>query len=153
MSPWQAEPLVRIRCTSPEDEGRCRRLLEAAGHSPEASLTWLVVREADPDDVNRLLVAGGAVGRVVVREQIGKLIGWVIDRQGDLEGRSRNVKSLVERVLSGGGLAQRYAPKPEPTLVAAARQLQERIMAEGAPFVAWADFLALFCDPVPPAPR
>lgn len=151
MRPEQEEPLVRIRCASPEDEARCRRLLEAAGHAPESSLTWLVVRCADPDGVNRLLVAGGAIGRVVVREQIGKLIGWLIDRQGELEGRSRNVKSLVERVLAGGGLAQRYAPKPEPALLAAARQLHERLMAEGAPFVSWGDFVALFCEPVPPA--
>ena len=142
------EPLVRIRCASPEDEARCRRLLEAAGHAPESSLTWLVVRDADPDEVNGLLVAGGAVGRVAVREQIGKLIGWVIDRQGALEGRSRNVKSLVERVLTGGGLAQRYAPKPDPALLAAARELHERIMAGGAPFVAWEDFVAMFCEPV-----
>ena len=142
------EPLVRIRCASPEDEARCRRLLEVAGHAPESSLTWLVVRDADPDEVNGLLVAGGAIGRVAVREQIGKLIGWVIDRQGALEGRARNVKSLVERVLTGGGLAQRYAPKPDPALLAAARELHERIMAGGAPFVAWEDFVAMFCEPV-----
>ena len=148
MRAGQREPLVRIRCASPEDEARCRRLLEAAGHAPESSLTWLVVRDADPDEVNGLLVAGGAIGRVAVREQIGKLIGWVIDRQGALEGRSRNVKSLVERVLTGGGLAQRYAPKPDPALLAAARELHERIMAGGAPFVAWEDFVAMFCEPV-----
>ncbi len=147
MRPGQREPLVRIRCASPEDEARCRRLLDTAGHPAESSLTWLVVRDADPDEVNRLLVIGGALGRVAVREQIGKLIGWIIDRQGDLEGRSRNVKSLVERVLAGGGLAQRYAPKPEPALLAAARELHDRIMAEGAPFVAWGDFVALFCEP------
>jgi hypothetical protein len=147
MRPEKAEPLVRIRCASPEDEARCRRILEAAGHAAEPSLTWLIVRDADPDEVNRILVAGGALGRVAVREQIGKLIGWIIDRQGELEGRSRNVKSLVERVLAGGGLAQRYAPKPEPALLAAARELEERIMAEGAPFLTWGDFVALFCEP------
>jgi hypothetical protein len=152
MSHGQREPLVRIRCASTEDEARCRGLLEAAGHAPESSLTWLVVRDADPDDVNRLLVAGGAIGRVTVREQIGKLLGWVIDRQGALEGRSRNVKSLVERVLAGGGLTQRYAPKPEAALVAAAHRLHERMMAEGAPFVSWEDFVGAFCDPAPPMP-
>ncbi len=148
MEPGRIEPLVRIRCPSPEDEARCRRLLEAGGLEPEWSLTWLVVRDASPDEVNRLLVAGGALGRVVVREQIGKLIGWLVDRQGALEGRSRNVKSLVERVLTSGGLSQCHAPKPEPALLVAARQLYERIMAEGAPFVAWDEFLELFCAPV-----
>jgi hypothetical protein len=148
MTSVRREPLVRIRCASPEDEARCRRLLAEVGHAPESSLTWLVVRDADPDEVNRLLVAGGALGRVAVREQMGKLIGWIIDRQGALDDRSRNVKSLVERVLAGGGLAQRYQPKPEPALLAAARQLHERIMAEGAPFLAWDEFVALFCDPV-----
>ncbi len=148
MEPGRLEPLVRIRCPSPEDEARCRRLLEAAGLAPESSLTWLVVRDASPDGVNRLLVEGGALGRAVVREQIGKLIGWLIDRQGALEGRSRNVKSLVERVLTSGGLSQCLAPKPEPALLVAARQLYERIMAEGAPFVAWDEFVGSFCAPV-----
>jgi hypothetical protein len=151
VAPLQSEPVVRIHCSTPEDEARCRGLLEAAGYAPESSLTWLVVRDASPDEVNRLLVAGGALGRVAVREHIGKLIGWLIDRQGELEGRSRNVKSLVERVLTGGGLAHRYAPKPDATLLPSARQLYERLMAESAPFLAWEDFLALFCDPLPPA--
>ncbi len=153
MEPARTEPTVRIRCASPQDEARCRRALEAAGLAPESSLTWLVVRDASPDEVNRLLVAGGALGRVVVREQIGKLIGWLIDRQGALEGRSRNVKSLVERVLAAGGLAQRHSPKPEPALLAAAHRLYGRIMAEGAPFVSWDDFVTLFCDSAPPAGR
>lgn len=148
----QAEPLVRIRCPTPEDEARCRRLLEGAGYAPESSLTWLVVRDASPDEVNRLLVSGGALGRVAVREQIGKLLGWLIDRQGALEGRSRNVKSLVERVLAAGGLAQRYAPRDDAALLGAAKQLHERLMAEGAPFVSWEEFVALFCQPIPPDP-
>ena len=145
MEPARTEPVVRIRCASAEDEARCRRLLEAGGLAPEASLTWLVVREADPDQVNRLLVAGGALGRVVVRERIGKLVGWLIDRQGALEGRSRNVKSLVERVLADGGLTPRYGPRPEAELLAAAQGLYRRLMAEGAPFLPWPDFLAAFC--------
>ncbi len=143
------EPVVRIRCRTPEDEGRCRRALESAGYAPEVSLTWLVVRDASPDEVNQLLVSGGALGRVVVREQIGTLIGWLVDRQGALEGRSRNVKSLVERVLAAGGLGHRYAPKAEPALLASAQRLYERLMAEGAPFVRWEDFLSLFCEPLP----
>lgn len=146
MEPALFEPLVRVRCASPEDEVRCLRLLEAAGLGPEKVLTRLVVRSADPDEVNRLLVAGGAQGRVVVREQMGKLIGWLIDRQGAFEGRSRNVKSLVERVIGEGGLAERYAPKTEQALLGAARVLYERLMAEGAPHLAWADFVGLFCD-------
>jgi hypothetical protein len=139
-----SEPIVRIRCANPEDEARCRRALTAAGLAPEASLTWLVVRQADPDEVNRLLVAAGALGRVTIRESIGKLIGWLIDREGALEGRARNVKSLVERVLADGGLASRYAPRPEQELVPAAQRLYQRLMAEGAPFVSWEQFLELF---------
>ena len=142
--PAQSEPVVRIRCASPEDDARCRRALAAAGLEPEASLTWLVVRDADPDEVNRLLVAGGAIGRVAVREAIGKLIGWLVDREGKLEGRSRNVKALVERVLAEGGLAHRYAPRPDPELLAAAQELYARLMAEGAPFLSWGAFLGLF---------
>jgi len=150
MAPARTEPWVRIRCPSPEDEARCRRLIEASGRSAEWVLTRLVVKGADPDEVNRLLVAGGALGRVVVREQLGKLLGWLIDREGALEGRSRNVKSLVERVLSEGGLASRYAPKPEPALIAAASELYERLMAGRAPFIPWAEFVDRFCDERPP---
>jgi hypothetical protein len=139
------EPVVRIRCPTPDDDGRCRRILEAAALVPEASLTWLVVRDADPDDVNRLLVAGGALGRVVARERIGQLIGWLIDRQGVIEGRARNVKSLVERVLGDAGLGARYAPVGDEALLAAAGELYARLMGEGAPFLSWAQFLALFC--------
>src|ERR1700694_5171654 len=112
------EPVVRIRCPPPADGGgwpgvlsaaRCRGILSAAGLAPESSLTWLVVRDAHPDAVNRLLVEGGALGRTVVRESIGKLIGWLLDRQGELAGRARNVKSLVERTLSDSGCAGRYS--------------------------------------------
>jgi hypothetical protein len=142
----EREPVVRIRCASPEDEARCRQALGKAGLAPETSLTWLVVREADPDEVNRLLVAAGALGRVVVRESLGKLIGWLIDRQGALEGRTRNVKALVERVIADGGLGGRYRPRPDPDLHASAVSLYQRLMAEGAPFVAWREFLALFCE-------
>src|SRR5215208_2382979 len=46
MTSRRAEPVVRIRCGGPEDEARCRRALEARGLAPEASLTWLVVRDA-----------------------------------------------------------------------------------------------------------
>jgi hypothetical protein len=148
--PVPSEPIVRIRCANPEDEERCRRALVRGGLAPETSLTWLVVRQADPDQVNRLLVEVGALGRVVIRESIGKLIGWLIDREGALEGRSRNVKSLVERVLSDGGLAARYTPRPEPELVPAAQRLYERLMAEGGPFVSWEQFLELFALPRSP---
>ena len=139
------EPVVRIRCPSPADEARCCAIMSAAGLAPEASLTWLVVRDAHPDVVNRLLVEGGAHGRTVVRESIGKLIGWLIDREGALEGRARNVKSLVERTLADGGLAGRYAPRDDAALVAAAQALYRQLMAEGAPFVSWERFLELFC--------
>src|SRR5690349_1323288 len=139
------EPVVRIRCLSPEDEARCRQVLGAAGLAPESSLTWLVVRDADPDAVNRLLVAGGAHGRTVVRESIGKLVGWLIDRQGALEGRARNVRSLVERTLADGGYAGRYAAREDAALMVAAAALHRKLMDEGAPFVSWERFLELFC--------
>ena len=144
--PPRREPVVRIRCASPEDERRCRRALEAAGLAPESSLTWLVVRDADPDEVNRILVAGGALGRAAAREAIGRLIGWLIDREGALDGRARNVKALVERVLADAGLASRYAPLPDDALLAAARALYRQLLAEGAPFLPWERFLALFCQ-------
>ncbi len=135
---------MRIRCAGPEDAERCRRALASAGLTLETSLTALVVRDADPDQVNGVLVAGGALGRVAVREAIGKLIGWLIDRQGSLEGRARNVKALVERVLADGGLKDRYAPRADDELLASARDLYERLMAEGAPFLAWPEFLDRF---------
>jgi hypothetical protein len=140
------ESVVRIRTPTPDDGARCRRILETAGLVPEQSLTWIVVRDRDPDEVNALLVAGGALGRVAAREGIAKLVGWLIDRQGALEGRERNVKALVERVLSDAGLAQRYAPKPEPALRVPATALYEELMAEGAPFLPWERFLEMFCE-------
>jgi hypothetical protein len=140
------EPVVRMRCPSPEDEALCRRALQAAGFSPESSLTWLVVRDADPDEVNRVLAAAGALGRVVARERIGKLVGWLIDRQGKLDGRARNVKALVERTLGDAGLASRYSPRPDDELLASAGALYEQLMAEGASFLSWGRFLDLFCE-------
>ncbi len=144
--PSTTEPVVRIRCRSPEDEARCRRLLSAKGLVPESSLTWLVVRDADPDAVNEALVAGGALGRVAARERIGQLIGWLLDREGDLGGRARNVRSLVERVLSDAGLAHRYAPRDDESLLVSARALHEDLLASGAGFVCWNRFLGLFCS-------
>ena len=105
------------------------------------------MRQANPDAVNALLVEGGALGRVVVREQIGKLVGWLIDRQGDLAGRSRNVKSLVERVVADAGLKDRYAPREEAILLAEAAALHEQLMATGAAMVTWDAFVARFLEP------
>ncbi|HZY02712.1 MAG TPA: hypothetical protein VFF02_04380 [Anaeromyxobacteraceae bacterium] len=144
------EPVVRIRCPSPEEEGRARALLEAAGWRPERSLTWLVVREADPDAVNEALVAGGAAARVAVREQLGRLLAWLLDRQGDLRGREVNVRNLCARVLSEGGLSGRHALKDEGALVEAAQDLTEQLLATGAAFVPWGRFLSLFCRVVVP---
>jgi hypothetical protein len=143
----RTEPVVRIRPAGEGDEARCLRALEARSLAAEASLTWLVVRDASPDDVNDALVDGGAHGRVVVRERIGQLVGWLLDRQGALEGRARNVRSLVERTLSDGGLAARYAAKDDGALLAAATALYERLLAEGAPFVGWDAFVDAFCVP------
>jgi hypothetical protein len=149
MSEGRVESIVRIRCASPADAEGCRALLRSAGLAPEDSLTWLVVREADPDAVNALLVEGGALGRVVIREQIGKLVGWLLDRQGDLAGRSRNVKSLVERVVADAGLKDRYAPRDEATLLAEAAALYEQLMATGAAMVTWDEFTRRFLEPRP----
>ena len=147
MAERRREPVVRIRTAGAEDEARCRALLEAAGLAPEAQLTWLAVRDASPDEVNDLLVAGGAHGRAVARERLGQLVGWLIDREGDVEGRARNVRSLVERTLADTGLASRWAPRGDDALLAAARALHARILAESAPFVSWEEFTAAFCAP------
>jgi hypothetical protein len=140
------EPVVRIRST-PEEEARVRTALAKAGFEVERSLTWLLVRDADPDAVNEALAAGGADPRVAVRVRIGQLIGWLIDREGKLEGRSANVQALVGRVLDEGGLLQRYRPKDAAALLAGAATLYEHLLASGAGFVSWERFLALFCDP------
>jgi len=141
----RAEPLVRIRCP-PEDEARCVAALTRAGFAPERSLTWLVVRDASPDAVNDALAAGGAESRTAVRARIGQLVGWLIDRQGALQGRGVNVAALVSRVLEDGGLAARYRPRPEPALLASAAELYEHLMATGAGFVTWDRFVELFCQ-------
>jgi hypothetical protein len=145
MEPRRVEPVVRIRCAGPEDEARCRRALDAAGLAPQQSLSWLVVRDAHPDDVNEVVIAAGARGRVVVRERIGQLVGWLLDREGNLAGRERNVRSLVERILADGGLATRYAPRDDAALLAAAAALYARLVAEAAPFVSWDAFVDAFC--------
>ena len=139
------EPTVRIRC-GPEDEASARAALARAGFAPERSLTWLVVRDADPDAVNEALAAGGAASRVAVRQRIGQLVGYVLDHRGRLEGRGRNLSALVSRVLEEGGLAARYAPRPEPGLLEAGGALVDHLMATGAGFLPWERFVALFCD-------
>ena len=142
------EPVVRIRSPSPEDEARCRALLEKAGLAPESQLTWLAVRDADPDRVNDLLVEGGAVGRVAAREQIGKLIGFVIDHGPGLEARAGSLRSNVARVLSTAGLGVRWAPRPEEEMGQAGAALHEYLMESGGGFVSWERFTGLFCRPV-----
>jgi len=139
------EPVVRIRCPSPEDEARCRALLQKAGLSPEPQLTWIVVRDEDPDRVNEILVDGGALGRVVVREQIGKLVGFVIDHGPRLEGRAGSLRATVARVLTSAGLTGRWSPRPEEDMAAAGAALHEHLMATRGGFVSWERFTALFC--------
>jgi hypothetical protein len=139
------EPVVRIRCPSPEDAARARTLLGSAGLAAEEQLTWLAVRDADPDAVNEVLVAGGAAGRAVAREQVGKLLGYLIDRQGDLAGRGTNLHQLVSRGLAEAGLGARYRPRPEPELLAAAAALHEQLLAGGGAFVSWERYVAAFC--------
>lgn len=141
------EPVVRIRSPNPEDELRCRALLEKAGLVPVSQLTWLVVRDADPDRVNDLLVEGGAVGRVAAREQIGKLIGFVIDHGPGLDGRAGSLRATVARVLSTAGLGERWAPRPEEEMGAAGAALHEHLMETRGGFVSWERFTGLFCRP------
>ncbi|MCX5731028.1 MAG: hypothetical protein NTY18_06680 [Deltaproteobacteria bacterium] len=139
------EPLVRIRCPSPEDEVHCRALLEKAGLAPESQLTWIAVREQDPDRVNDLLVDGGALGRVVVREQIGKLVGFVIDHGPKLEDRAGSLRANVTRVLASAGLSARWSPRPEGEMAAAGAELHEYLMSTRGGFVSWELFTGLFC--------
>jgi hypothetical protein len=141
------EPVVRIRCPSPEDEVRCRALLEKAGLSPESQLTWLAVREADPDRVNDVLVEGGAIGRVAAREQIGKLIGFVIDHGPVLAERAGSLRATVARVLSTSGLGTRWTPRPEEEMGPAGAVLHEYLMETRGGFVSWERFTGLFCLP------
>ncbi|HET7825281.1 MAG TPA: hypothetical protein VFK90_08105 [Anaeromyxobacter sp.] len=139
------EPAVRIRC-EPEDEARCRAALARAGFEAERSLQWLVVRDAPPDEVNEALVAGGALPRVAVRARIGQLIGWLIDREGNVANRGVNVAALVSRALEDGGLAARYRPRKEPELLRAAAALYEHLLATGAGFFSWDRFVDEFCE-------
>ncbi|HEX9051754.1 MAG TPA: hypothetical protein VF841_14580 [Anaeromyxobacter sp.] len=146
----RVEPVVRIRCP-PESEARCVAALARAGFAAERSLTWLVVRDASPDAVNDALAAGGADPRTAVRARIGQLVGWLLDRQGAVQGRGPNLTALVSRVLEEGGLAARYRPRPEPALLAASAAVYEHLMATGAGFVSWDRFVELFCEERPPA--
>jgi hypothetical protein len=139
------EPIVRLRCRTPEEEARCRGILSAAGYEPETALTWLFVRDASPDAVNETLVAGGAFARVAVREQIARLVAYLIDRQGRLEDRGMNLRNLAGRVLEEGGLTGRWGLKDDGSLVSAAQALYEHLMATAASFVTWERFLELFC--------
>ncbi|HET8542572.1 MAG TPA: hypothetical protein VFL83_22040 [Anaeromyxobacter sp.] len=141
----RTEPVVRIRCP-PEAEAVSVAALSRAGFSAERSLTWLVVRDASPDAVNDALAAGGAGPRTAVRVRIGQLVGWLLDRQGALQGRGANLTALVSRVVEEGGLSPRYHPKPEAALLAAAARVYEHLMATGAGFVSWDAFVELFCE-------
>ena len=144
----RTEPVVRIRCPL-ESEARCVAALTRAGFVPERSLTWIVVRDASPDAVNDALAAGGAEPRTAVRARIGQLVGWLLDRQGAIEGRGVNLTALVSRVLEDGGLAARYRPRPEAALLASAAALYEHLMATGAGFFPWDRFVEAFCEELP----
>jgi hypothetical protein len=146
------EPTVRIRCAGPADEARCRAILGGAGLAAESQLTWLAVRDADPDLVNDLLVAGGAAGRVVAREQIGKLVGFVIDHGPALAARAGTLRANVARVLSTAGLQGRWEPRPEGEMGAAGAALHEYLMETGGGLVSWERFTATFCRPAGPPP-
>jgi hypothetical protein len=135
------EPVVRIRCI-PEQEARTLAVLERAGFAVERSLTWLVVRDADPDQVNEALASGGALPRVAVRDRIGALLGWLVDHGGAVAGREAALERLVQRVLADGGLERRYAARPAGELAPVAAALYERLLANGAAFLAWPEFVA-----------
>jgi hypothetical protein len=139
-----------MRCP-PEAEPRCVAALTRAGFAPERSLTWIVVRDASPDAVNDALAAGGAEPRTAVRVRIGQLVGWLLDRQGALQGRAVNVAALVSRVLEDGGLAARYRPRDDAALLSSAAELYEHLMATGAGCVSWDRFVELFCEERPAA--
>ncbi len=144
----RVEPVVRIRCP-PEAEARCAAALARAGFAAERSLTWLVVRDASPDAVNAALAAGGAEPRTAVRVRIGQLLGWLLDRQGAIQGRGANLTALVSRVLEEGGLAARYRPRPEAALLSSAADVYEHLLATGAGFVSWDRFVEAFCEERP----
>lgn len=150
------EPVVRIQTKSPEELARCRDILTRAGYAIEESgptrlptvgaptPVWILVRDAHPDAVNEELVKGGAFARVAAREQIARLLAYLIDRQGQLADRAMNLRNLAGRVLEEAGLADRYALKADAELVQGSLELYERLMATGAGFVKWEEFLSLF---------
>jgi hypothetical protein len=142
--PSLLEPVVRIRCP-PEAEARATAALAKAGLTAERSLTWLVVRDADPDAVNEALVAGGAAVRVAVRERIGALVGWLLDHGGQVAGREATLERLVGRVLEEGGLTARWAPQDSASLTQAAAELHERLLATGAAIIDWTTFTDRCC--------
>lgn len=144
------EPVVRIRC-SVEEEARTRGALTKRGFEPERSLTWLVVRDADPDLVNEALAAGGAAARVAVRERLGALLGWLLDHGGQVGGHEAALERLVQKVLEEGGLTARYAPRDATALRQAAAALHERLLATGAALVPWGDFVEACCERRPSA--
>jgi len=141
------EPVVRIRAPSPEDAARCKALLELAGLAPEEQLGWLAVRDADPDRVNDLLVEGGALGRTTAREQVGRLVAYLLDHQGDLPHRGHQIRQIVQRALGEAGLAARHQPRDERALCEAAAAELERLLAEGGAKLSWERFVAAFCAP------
>jgi hypothetical protein len=147
-----AEPVVRIRC-SPEDEARTRDALARAGLEAERSLLHLVVRDRDPDLVNEALAAGGAPARVVLRERVGALLGWLLDHGGQVAGHEAALERLVRRVVEEGGLAARYGVRDAAALARAAAALHEHLMATGAGLVTWRAFVTACLEPRPSADR
>jgi hypothetical protein len=142
------EPTVRIRCPA-EDAARCRALIAGAGLSAEGWPGGLAVRDAEPDAVNELLVRGGAHGRAVAREQVGRLVGFVLDRQAELASRGPALRQIVRRAVAEAGLESRYRPRDEPALCGAAAALLEHLLASGGGFVSWDRFVDEFCEAAP----
>jgi len=137
--------VVRVRC-APEDEARTRAALSKAGMEAERSLLHLVVRHRDPDQVNEALVAGGAASRVVVRERIGALLGWLLDHGGETAGHEAALSRLARRVVEEGGLSARYDVRGDAALARAAAGLHEHLLATGAALLTWRAFVEACCD-------
>ena len=94
---------------------------------------------------------GRAAGRVAAREQVGKLIGGVIDHGPSRDGRAGSLRATVPRILSTAGLTARWSPRPEEEMGGSGAALHEYLMETRGGFVSWERFTGLFCRPADPA--
>jgi hypothetical protein len=87
----------------------------------------------------------------VVREQLGKLVGFVLDHGPELGARAGSLRANVARLLSTAGLASRWTPVPEGEVAAAGAALHGYLMETRGGFVSWERFTRLFCRSASPA--